>query len=119
MSDSQSSLGDIQISGSAIASIASHAVLSSYGVVGMAAKNVVDGIANALTRDPHKGIEVTISPENTVIIDVYVIMEYGTNLAQVARSLSNAVRYQVEQSTELTVEHVHVHVHGLRISNSD
>lgn len=119
MSDSLNPEGKIEISISAIASIASHAVLSNYGVVGMAAKNMVDGIANALTRDARKGIEVTITPEKTVIIDVFVIMEYGTNLAQVSRSLANAVRYQVEQATELTVEHVHVHVQGLRISNTD
>ena len=51
MTDTPAQLGRITISPRAISTIASRAVLQSYGVVGLAAKNIVDGIAHALVRD--------------------------------------------------------------------
>ncbi len=57
MSEETNPLGNIEIAPAAIATIASQAVLHSYGVVGMAAKNVVDGLTNRLTRDPRHGID--------------------------------------------------------------
>ncbi len=110
--------GKIEISPAAIATIAAHAVSRTYGVVGMASKNVVDGIANTLTGDPHKGIEVRFDGQ-TVSIDLYVIVEYGTRISAVARSAAGAVRFNVEETTGLPVTEVNVYVQGLRVSNTD
>lgn len=111
-------LGKIVISPLAIATVASHAALQSYGVVGMAAKNVVDGLTNILTRDPRHGVEVTFQ-EEAVVINVYIIVEYGTRVSTVANSLSNTVRFNVEKVLGLKVREVNVHVQGLRISSPD
>lgn len=118
MAGENNALGKIEISPQAIATVASQAVLQSYGVVGMAAKNVVDGIANALTRDPRKGIEVHVDGDE-VSVEVYVIMEYGTRLTTVAGSIANAVRFNIEKTLDVNVNEVNVHVQGLRVSNPD
>lgn len=124
MSDNERTLGKIQVSANAIAAIASHAVLRSYGVVGMASKNtasafsIVDSLANALTRDPRKGVEVHVH-ERTIDIDLYVIVEYGTRISAVANSLANAVRFNVEKALGMPVGEVNVHVQGLRVSSTD
>jgi len=109
--------GQIDIAPLAIARIASHAVLQTYGVVGMAAPNLASGIAWTLTRDPNRGIEVQIDG-TTVIIDLYVIIAHGTRIAAVANSLINAVRFAVEQGTSLTVTQIVVHVQGLRVDDA-
>ena len=72
--------GRVEVSPKAIASIVNEAVLTSYGVVGMAAKDLASGIANVLSPDSKRGIDVRIE-EGQVIIDVYVIIEYGTRIA--------------------------------------
>jgi uncharacterized alkaline shock family protein YloU len=110
--------GKIDIAPLAIATIAAHAALRSYGIVGMAAKNVVEGIAATVTGDPHKGINVRLGPDS-IQIDLYVIVEYGTRIAAVARSVANTVKFNVEKSTSLPVSEVNVYVQGLRISNTD
>jgi uncharacterized alkaline shock family protein YloU len=107
--------GIIEISPLAIARLASHAVLQSYGVVGMAAPNLASDIAWTLTRDPHRGIEVHVEDER-VTIDLYVIIEYGTRITTVANSMISAVRFYVEKATGLSVAQVNVHVQGLRVS---
>lgn len=118
MAGENNDLGRIEISPLAVATIASQAVLRSYGIVGMAAKNVVEGIANALTRDPRKGIEVHLDGDE-VKIDVFVIVEYGTRITAVAHSVANTVRFNIEKALGVCVSEVNVHVQGLRVSNPD
>lgn len=110
--------GSIEISPTAIATLASHAALQTYGVVGMASPNLASDIAASLTRDPNRGIVVRLE-DNHIIIDIYVIIEYGTRIASVANSLINGVRYAVEQATGLSVSQVNVHVQGLRVSRTE
>jgi len=52
MGEETTSLGGIHISPNAVATIAYRAVLESYGVVGLAPKNIADGIVKTITREP-------------------------------------------------------------------
>jgi uncharacterized alkaline shock family protein YloU len=110
--------GRIEVSSKAIASIANEAVLSCYGIVGTATKDLTTGIVNVLSRDSKRGIEVHIR-EGQISIDVYVIIEYGTRIAAVARSVMNVVKFSVERALGVPVAAVNVHVEGLRVSDTD
>lgn len=110
--------GDIQISKQAIATIAFRAVQQSYGVVGLAAKNIADEFANAIVKDPTHGIDVEYKNKE-INIDIFIIIEYGTRIKSVAASVANTVRYQVEKSLGIPVNEINVHVQGLRISNGE
>ncbi len=118
MTQDNNPLGNIEVSPVAIATIASQAVLTTYGVVGMAAKNLVEGLANRLTRDPRLGVEVLLGKE-TIDINLYIIVEYGTRISSVAASVANAVRFQVEKALGQPIGDVNVHVQGLRVSGPD
>jgi uncharacterized alkaline shock family protein YloU len=115
---SRGRLGRVTVSKRAIATIATQAALGTYGVVGMSARNLADGIARLLIRDPHRGIEVR-TDGGTVSIDAYIIVEYGTRVSAVAASVANSVRYQVEQMLGVSVADVSVHVQDLRVSTVD
>jgi len=110
--------GDIQISKQAIATIAFQAVQRSYGVVGLASKNIANELAHALVKDPTHGIDVDYKNQE-INIDIYVIIEYGTRIKSVAASVANTVRYQVEKSLGIPVNEINIHVQGLRISNGE
>lgn len=118
MGEETTSLGGIHVSPNAVAAIAYHATLQSYGVVGLAPKNLADGIVSNITREPSRGISVRYQ-EDEIHIDVHVIVEYGTRINSVADSVANTVRFHVEKALGLKVNTVNVHVAGLRISNTD
>jgi len=118
MGKETTTLGSINISPRAVATIAYHAALQSYGVVGLAARNLAEGLAHTLTREPTRGVAVRYDGE-TLDIDVYVIVEFGTRVSSVASSVANAVRFQVEKTVGLKVNIVNIHVQGLRVSNPD
>ena len=118
MGEDTTSLGGIHVSPGAIATIAYHATLESYGVVGLAPKNIADGIVAAITRDPSRGVTVRYNGED-IDIEIHVIVEYGTRINSVAESVGNTVRFHVEKALGLRVNKIDVHVAGLRISNID
>jgi uncharacterized alkaline shock family protein YloU len=111
-------IGDIQISKQAIATIAFQAVQRSYGVVGLASKNIADELAHAIVKDPTHGIDVEYK-NSQINIDIYIIIEYGTRIKSVAASVANTVRYQVENSLGLPMNEINIHVQGLRVSNGE
>jgi uncharacterized alkaline shock family protein YloU len=118
MGKETTTLGTIHISPDALATIAYHATLTSYGVVDLAPKNLAEGIASTITREPVHGVAVHYNGEE-IDIDVHIIIEYGTRITSVADSVANAVRYQVEKALGMPIHHVNVHVQGLHVSDSD
>ena len=118
MSSEERSLGRIEVAPAAIASIVNHAVRQCYGVVGMANKNLADGIASLLSKESCQGIEVKIAGDE-IVIDVYVVVEYGMRISAVANSVKNTVSFHVEQALGIPVDAVNVYVQGLRFSQPD
>ena len=118
MSSEERSLGKIEVAPAAIASIVNHAVRQCYGVVGMANKNLADGIASLLSKESRQGIEVKIAGDK-IVIDVYVVVEYGMRISAVANSVKNTVSFHVEQALGIPVEAVNIYVQGLRFSQPD
>ena len=118
MGEETTILGGIHISPNAVATIAYHATLQSYGVVGLAPKNLADGIVSTITREPLRGITVRYK-DIDIDIDINIIVEYGTRITSVAESVANTVRFHVEKALGLHINSVNVHVAGLRISDSD
>lgn len=111
-------LGAIDISTTAVTTIASQAVNQCYGVVGMANKNLANGIANLLSRDSKRGIDVTIENDE-IAVDVYVIVEYGVRIRAVAESIQHTVKFHVEKALSLPVREVNVFVQGLRLGKEN
>ena len=118
MGEETTSLGGIHISPNAVATIAYHATLESYGVVGLAPKNLADGLVHTITREPSHGVTVHYNGES-IDIEIHIIVEYGTRINSVADSVANTVRFHVEKALGLKVNSVNVHIAGLRVSDTD
>ena len=112
------SQGRIEVSPAAVATIANHAVLNSYGVVGMSSKNLVNGLAQVLRPDSKRGVEVLVD-EDQIVIDLYVVLEYGVPIAAVARNIMSGVSFSVEKAVGGPIAGVNVHVQGLHVSDQE
>ena len=111
----KNSLGAVTIENEVVARIAGMAAMECYGVVGMAAKSVRDGIVHLLKIESlTRGIRLTVN-ESFVNIDLHIIADYGTNITAISESLMSTVKYKVEEATGLAVGAVNVFVEGLRI----
>ena len=107
--------GGLSVANDVIADMAGYAALESYGVVGMAAPTLSDGIAKLLPASRlRRGIEVTTG-EDGIKVDLYIIVEHGVNLKEVSRNLASNVKYMLENSAQLDVSDVEIHVQGIRV----
>lgn len=111
-------LGSILIQKEAIASIARQSVLQSYGVVGLAPKNLLNRVCQFFKKSTPFGVEVDYDHDG-LIIDLYIIVEYGMRIKSITDSIVSSVKYNVEKTVGLPVRRINVHVRGLRISNMD
>lgn len=108
-------LGRIEVSPRVVASIAGHAANECYGIVGMAARGLRDGIAERLNRDNlHRGVAIEVR-EGGIRIELYVIAQYGTRISEVANNLMSVVKYAVEKTLGLPVLAVDVNVQGIHL----
>jgi uncharacterized alkaline shock family protein YloU len=106
--------GSVSFADEVIAQIVGLTVLECYGVVGMAATSLTRGVARLLSRDRlTQGVSVRREPAG-LAIDLYVVVEFGLNLAEVAANLRSRVKYQVEKLTELDVASLQIHIQGVK-----
>jgi uncharacterized alkaline shock family protein YloU len=118
MTEETTPIGSIHVSPRAVATIAYQAAMETYGVVGFTSKNLMNGLAQALVKDPTHGVEVQYDGEH-INIDLFIIVEYGTRIKSVTNSVANTVRYHVEKALGMPVNEVNIHVQSLRISAWD
>lgn len=116
---SQKPLGTIDVAPEAIAMVAGIAALECFGVVGMSSRSFQDGIAELLLGKENltKGIEVRID-NNRVIVDLYVIVEYGTRINEVAHNVIENVKYAIENQLEVVATKINVIVTGVRTGSN-
>jgi uncharacterized alkaline shock family protein YloU len=106
--------GRVEVFPSAVAAIAGHAAMGCYGITGMAARGLRDGVAELLRRESvDRGVEV-VEVEGGLAIDIYVIVQYGIRITEVAHNLQETVRFEVERAVNVPVVEVNVNVQGVR-----
>lgn len=108
-------LGEIQISPEVISMYAGTTAVECFGIVGMAAVSVKDGLVKLLKRDSlTHGITVDIV-DNHITIDFHVIVAYGVSISAVSDNLIENVKYKVEEFTGMVVDKINIYVEGVRV----
>ncbi|MEE1314999.1 MAG: Asp23/Gls24 family envelope stress response protein [Faecalimonas sp.] len=108
-------LGVITIEPEVIAKYAGTVAVECFGIVGMAAVSVKDGLVKLLKRESlTHGIQVLISEDDKLTIDFHVIVSYGVSISAVCDNLVNNVKYKVEEFTGMEVDKINIYVEGVR-----
>lgn len=110
------SLGRIQVSSRVIATIAEEATLQCYGIVGLASRWRRGIWVQKPPQTRHAGGVVVYLVGDHLILELYVIIEYGTRISEVARNVMETVKFAVEQALGIPVEQVNVNVQGIHIA---
>lgn len=107
--------GNLHVANDVLLDIVGNAAMECYGVVGMTAPNAADGIAKILPASRlRRG--VTIQSEETGLrVDLYVVIEYGTNLQTVSRNLIDQVTFALKDQAGVPVSAIEVHVQDVKI----
>lgn len=110
----QTEKGMISISSEVFTYVAGAAATNCFGVKGMAVRSKTDGLVHLLRRESmSKGVKVTYNDDDTVSIELHIIVDNGVNLTALCRSIMSEVRYKVSQATGVGVRNVDVCVDSM------
>ena len=109
-------MGRISIDSEVIARYAGSTAVECFGIVGMAAVSMKDGLVKLLRKDSLKhGISVKFTEDNKICLNFHVIVAYGVNISTIADNLVSSVKYKVEEFTGMPVEKINILVEGVRV----
>ena len=108
--------GSINISASVYTEIAGTAASNCFGVKGMAARSVKDGVYRLLRKESAgKGVRVIFHDDGTISIDLHIMVDNGVNLTAVGASIISEVRYVVNKCTGTEVQAINVYIDSMMI----
>ncbi len=108
--------GSVNINTSVYTEIAGTAATNCFGVKGMAARSLTDGVYHLLRMESvSKGVRVEFHDDDTISIDLHIIVDNGVNLAAVGASIISEVRYVVTKCTGTEVRSVNVYIDSMMI----
>ena len=108
--------GSVNVSTSVYTDIVGTAVINCFGVKGMAARSLSDGLYHLLRRESvGKGVHVQFNEADTISIDLHIIVDNNVNLNAVGASIISEVRYVVTNCTGTEVRAVNVYIDSMVI----
>ena len=108
--------GTVRIDAAVYTDIVGTAAANCFGVKGMAARSVKDGVYHLLRKESvSKGVHVEFHEDNTISIDLHIIVDNGVNLNAVGASIISEVRYVVTKCTGTEVRAVNVYIDSMVI----
>ena len=108
-------LGIITVSPDVIAKYAGSVAIECFGIVGMAAVSMKDGLVKLLKMDSiTRGINVSLD-NNKLVLDFHVIVAYGVSILAVTDNLISNVKYKVEEFTGIEIKKINIFVEGVRV----
>ena len=108
--------GSVCVSTNVYTDIAGTAATNCFGVKGMAARSVRDGLYHLLRKESmSKGVKVQFHEDSSISIDLHIIVDNGVNLNAVGASIISEVRYVVTKCTGTQVRAVNVYVDSMMI----
>lgn len=114
----QAQFGKISIREEVIATISGVAAMECYGLVGMAPRNIQEELTDLLRKDNfERGVDVQFN-EESVTIQLYIVVEYGVKISEVAKNVQERVKYAIETMLGLNVDRVNVKVQSVRVTGA-
>lgn len=115
MKDNTSNSGNVIIDMDVIAQYAGSVAVECFGIVGMAAVSMKDGLVKLLKKESlTRGIRVGID-NNKLVLDFHVIVAYGVSIQAVCANLVKNVQYKVEEYTGYKIKKINIYVDGVRV----
>ena len=108
--------GEITIANNVFTTITGAAATNCFGVKGMAARSMKDGLYHLLRKESaSKGVRVQFHEDESISIDLHIMVDAGVNLHAVASSIISEVRYVVTKHTGTQVRGVNVYIDAITV----
>ena len=108
--------GSVNVSTSVYTDIVGTAATNCFGVKGMAARSVKDGVYHLLRKESvGKGVNIQFHEDGSISVDLHIMVDHGVNMNALGASIIEQVSYWVKHHTGTEVRSVNVYVDSMMI----
>ena len=108
--------GAVTIHNDVFTNVAGNAASNCFGVKGMAVRSRTDGLVHLLRREAMgKGVLVTYNDDDSISIDLHIVMDHGVNIAAAGPAIISQVSYEVNKTTGATVKDVNIYIDSISV----
>lgn len=107
--------GNLHVANDVLTDVVGNAAMECYGVVGVTAPSAADGIAKILPASRLRRGVVVESTDEGIHVDLYVVIEYGTNITTVSQNLIDQVSFVLREYARVPLAGVEVHVQDVKV----
>ena len=108
--------GTVTVSSNVYTHIVGTAATNCFGVKGMVARSKRDGLVHLLRKESlGKGVHVTFHEDESITVDLHIMVDHGVNLTAMGNSVIERVQYEVQRCTGTNVRHVNIFVESMMI----
>ncbi len=112
----ENELGSIAVGNNVYTRIAGNAATKCFGVKGMAIRSMADGLVHLLRRESMaKGVLVQLNEDNSITIDLHIMIDQGVSIPALGGSIVSEVRYWVAKQTDTEVREVNVLIDSMML----
>ncbi len=106
--------GTVEVDEGVIQDMIGYVALTSYGVAGMATPNLGDGIAKMLPMQKLRRGILVHNHGDSASVEIYIVVQYGTNISVVAENLAETVRYALEEYLDIEIDDISINIQGVK-----
>jgi uncharacterized alkaline shock family protein YloU len=109
--------GTVDIDNEVISTVVGASTTEIFGVVGMTSKSVAkDNMKRILRQDNFsKGVVVTTTEDDHIVVDVYVVVSYGVKISEVAKNVQERVKFNLKNQLGIDAQAVNVYVQNVKV----
>ncbi len=108
-------LGTIDISETYLSKLIGHEVTSCFGVVGMVPSGSKQRLFSKLSRAEHPDTGICVTGDSdTISVELHIVVTYGMNINAIAASITEKVKYVVQETAGITVNKVTIKIDGIK-----
>lgn len=107
--------GTLHVANEVLSDIVGNAAMECYGIVGVTAPNAADGIAKLLPKSRLRRGVIVESTDKGLHIELYVIIEFGTNIQTVSKNLVDQVTFALQEYAKVPIDSIEVHVQDVKV----
>ena len=108
--------GSVNVSSNVYTEIVGTAATNCFGVKGMAARSVKDGVYHLLRKESvGKGVNIEFHEDGSISVDLHIMVDHGVNINALGASIIEQVRYEVTKATGTEVRAVNVYIDSMLI----
>lgn len=106
--------GEIKITEEVIEDLVAHTAMKAYGVIGIASPTLKDRLMRLVNP---RNISRSVKAEfvnGSVLIDLFITVEHGTNIREIVHNLSEQISYTVDKHVKIDIRKVNIHVANIK-----